>query len=465
MTNVLRRVSELGSDLSKSNQQITESFSVLFVSFDLVNSTAFKARVDNWHVVIHYFYDLVVKEVQSKCRDIKVWKYVGDEVLLFKAISDIDELAADAKHVFHACRSVSTSIQNSFEPTRRFLSVKATAWIARVVKIPSQDIEELRRKWLSGEQSGDHIESTNILVMLQNNDSSQSIDFLGSDVDAGFRIARFSHNEKLVVSAELAYILAKHARPTQLKRENLRVIAWEKLKGIWQDRYYPIIWYFEDWDRIDGPFSYDEERRVPLVAQIKGKNIPSNIDALDHVFDDLGRQPVIEKLIASARQNLIETEQSIVSVPRGRLAEVHCVAICVTREGKILIAQRHPGKKTLPGAWEFGCSQLKIGEDFKDAIIAGYKEDFAAAIEQVSLLPIAKYVIEGDRKIPGLIFAALVSNEGEIEAHYSKEKHTNVRWINESEAKAMSKDNVVPDFAENISLALAEARRQWIRDE
>ena len=67
------------------------------------------------------------------------------------------------------------------------------------------------------------------------------IEFLGNDIDAGFRIKKETENRRMVISFELAYILAKDT--DYLK--NIHIITYKTLRGIWQNRLYPIIWYHD----------------------------------------------------------------------------------------------------------------------------------------------------------------------------------------------------------------------------
>ena len=56
----------------------------LFFSFDLVNSTQFKAsHPDDWPVVVTRFYELITAELTTRLSSAIVWKFVGDEVLFF----------------------------------------------------------------------------------------------------------------------------------------------------------------------------------------------------------------------------------------------------------------------------------------------------------------------------------------------------------------------------------------------
>lgn len=71
-------------------------------------------------------------------------------------------------------------------------------------------------------------------------------DYMGPEIDIGFRIGKYTFPGIIVVSLELAYILVD----SQLKRvkeiERLRVVdtGWEELKGVWEGNKYPILWLY-----------------------------------------------------------------------------------------------------------------------------------------------------------------------------------------------------------------------------
>ncbi len=68
-------------------------------------------------------------------------------------------------------------------------------------------------------------------------------DYMGPEIDIGFRIGKHTFPGLMVVSLELAYILndSKLVIPDD---KRLRVIdtGWEELKGVWEGNKYPILW-------------------------------------------------------------------------------------------------------------------------------------------------------------------------------------------------------------------------------
>lgn len=69
------------------------------------------------------------------------------------------------------------------------------------------------------------------------------IDYLGPEMDIGFRIGKCTYPGFIVISLELAYFLTDE-RTCGIPGEQFHIfnVGWEKLKGVWNDRKYPILW-------------------------------------------------------------------------------------------------------------------------------------------------------------------------------------------------------------------------------
>ena len=232
------------------------------------------------------------------------------------------------------------------------------------------------------------------------------------------------------------------------------------MRGVWDGRRYPIIWFEKDWQRIKESFLYDEHLDSAIVSDIK-KNLfeEDNLGLIEKIFLDLGRNEEAEGLHAYLNgisppkdEDLIEIE-----IPRGKYAEVHCVAVCFSADGKALIAKRPATKKRYPGAYEFGCGQLELGESFADALKKAYHTDFGVdLIVDEAPIPIRSFTIEDKaehRRIPGIIFVASVKNPDDVERLCLKEKHSDLRWIDPETFKEDGSSVYVPDFKETLQAA------------
>ncbi len=197
----------------------------LFISVDLVGSTAFKNKREAdaktskvpgppWADVFYTFYKgfpkMFERELDRRLRaDIqpKLVKTIGDEVLLQTPI----ESSADAKDVvrFLARALVSYKKTNLSDAP---LLLKGTAWIA-------------------GFPINNHH------VKFEEEGGSGGEDFIGPSIDTGFRIAKAASPSKLIVSVDLALLLLAGDDALDLYFDGT-----ESLVGVLGGRPYPIIW-------------------------------------------------------------------------------------------------------------------------------------------------------------------------------------------------------------------------------
>ena len=427
---------------------------VLFVSFDLVNSTAFKSHSRDWPRAISSFYDHAVNVIQEMSENFFIWKYVGDEVLLFKEVKNIDALASDVHHIFESVNKIVKELDRLFPESKNFLSVKATAWLACVWKV---------KNGVGSNKFPDSLSNVvvNFDVWLS---GTTSIDFLGPDVDIGFRISKFSHNKQLVISANLVRLLARYSSRTSITLSNFKIVAYKELKGVWDGRPYPIIWYHEDWEKIDRDFYYDDLLSGDIVETIRTEKY-REVDWLEKIYSDLNKENDIEDL-----KNAIKNETSVINVPsndtieQNKLSEVHCVAVCFDDSCRIMIAQRPSTKRRLPGCWEFGCGQMSLNQHFHECLRISYKADFGIELADISKIPISIYTIKESRVIPGLIFAARIRGGGSDDLPaLAKEKHAEVKWVTRERAEGISPDDCVPDFMGTIEKAYRYAKdKNWL---
>jgi hypothetical protein len=262
--------SELGATQSVSRKEKLEIY--LFFSFDLVGSTALKAperttEFDkfSWVEVIQHFYGICRQAIRDfSIGPVSVWKYVGDEVLFYLQVTDRKQIGKCVSAVFQTLDYYVKELSNSqYSEAAKYISVKAVAWLTpvrRYVKELAAEHED-KCKDFSGRFVGDD-------RILDNAESDENraallLDFLGPNIDAGFRISKFARKKQLVVSPGLAYYLFKNG-----SANNLRIVAFDELKGVAGGAVYPGIWYNENWPSIQQVFDYQERYRDDLVGRI-----------------------------------------------------------------------------------------------------------------------------------------------------------------------------------------------------
>lgn len=180
----------------------------LFFSFDIVNSTMYKTMTGNWPVVIRGLLEDIRARV-FKMQDLSscnLWRVIGDEMVFVMMIDTKEELGLAVESIFEVTQKVSKLLKTGkfFETLegqtiqrqdlellkiQTPLSVKSAAWIAIINEKIESPYECIKFNYSASPQ--------NQIIT----------EYLGRDIDAGFRLKGYTQDRRLVVSFELAYIL------------------------------------------------------------------------------------------------------------------------------------------------------------------------------------------------------------------------------------------------------------------
>ena len=396
----------------------------LFISFDLVNSTIFKQREESWPTVLGTFYRRAEHGINARVAGATVWKYAGDEVLFWVAPSSAEEMCKQLDGAYQVLQELDREMDTT---SNRRLRVKGTCWIALA---EPESPENLR--------SPDRPKAPNLIISQPLEANPPTRDFVGPDIDAGFRLGACTFKSTFAVSAELAAVLLDKA-PMPIAN-NLHVVGYKKLKGVWKDRFYPIVWYRKE---LDNGFEYDDKYENEMLANgiAEKEKKAAKIEELKDAVHSI-RTGYVKQLLDAFERPALEMS------PTPRL-EVHCAAACRRSNGDVLVAQRQADKRIHPEKWEFGCAQLRLGDTFEEALARDYRDDFGAELNfPADAHALATYSFERDgRKIPGVILLAIVTNPEDCKAH----KHQNIRWINPSDPPHDVVENAVPDLVKALS--------------
>jgi isopentenyldiphosphate isomerase len=437
------RIAQGGKNLNLLASRRDDPELYLFFSLDLVNSTLFKRKFpDVWADIVADFYMEVIGSFPKYQWLVGTtrWKYVGDEVLLYLKIEDLDTLIhmgdiIDSTHKI--INSIDELIHRRYQESKQVLSIKGTNWAGFVMPYTQRN-----------KKDGD-IKNCNFIIETP---EDSSIDFLGPEIDVGFRIAKYTHKKRLVVSADLAYILLSLESPVC---KNLRVLSLEELKGVWNGRRYPIIWHESKWEDVKRTFDYDEFYSSDMVSkaiEIGSNKEGENIDQLTKIYSDLDIKINVETLKEWISKEQLNSSNSESFVTLNADVELHCVAMCFNPKGEILVGKRGKDKVIEPNKWEFGCGQLRGGQDIPTCLKQSYEEDFGVNIKlPKSLLPVGTFNLKAkpQKTAIGLIFIADVAKPEKAE----NKKHQEIKWINPKDLP-FSPDECVPDFKEDVDKAL-----------
>lgn len=442
----------------------------LFFSFDLVNSTKFKSRYKTkWPIVFDKFYSHITKEMIEKVKGSVVWKYIGDEVLFYKKVTCEEDLFIHLSEILNITRNVMKKINGRVNETLGNLFIKTSVWIADAKFIQFSDIPD------SIVDESENLIRFNSTNNIENRDNIYSnIDFIGTDIDSGFRVSKFAEKNKIIICAKLAcclYKLYKNRDPMENALKNcvekhLRIVGYEKLKGIWDDRYYPIVWYHDSWDDPTDLLHYDDRWNSPIIQNNYDKIIEGKLDKVEilvKVFTDLNKINEIEYLLDRISNSqlsnnidqlgLEEYNDSFRQKTILPVNEVHCSLICINEKNQVLAFKRSKDRKLLPGKWEFGCGKLHTSETWEECLIRSYKSEFNIDISDESILPLSTYNInKAGINIPGMIFTKKVKSKDTIDNIRVSQRYEKYRWINIDDIE-LEKEDCVEDFKENAKKA------------
>lgn len=430
--------------INRANAVTKKEELILFVSFDLVNSTKFKSyNYLNWFNVIYEITDTIRRKVKSIDENFQLWRSIGDEVVFTIVVSNVNKIEKIIEKVFYTLNDIHLTIKDgsifrdstTVKPInvlelreQNILSIKATAWLALVSSdIASEDLKYNLRY--------DYKVADNVKV----------VEFQGNDIDIGFRISKKCTNpRRLTLSLELAYILSK----SKFVKSKLHIISYDKLKGIWDNRLYPVIWYHDEYIAgctIENSFFYDEDEQQELVKVYKDrlkendcrhKEVNSILSQIIYDRNITFKMERIENVLGSESKS----ESSKALIIPSEFIEMHCVAVCLTNDNRIFMAKRSKSSGIYEGLWEFGCCEIKQGLTLKEALIKGYKDDFNLDIEVYN--PFKDYSFsKGNITIPGIRYKAKIINFNEKSIKLS-EKYTEYKLVDLDEFKKM-KDCVI----------------------
>lgn len=203
---------------------------IMFMSVDIAEATRFKESVQNSDETPHWLeaFETFFKELplvlmgqiattfaaNAELPEVNVWKAIGDE-LVFRAQPRSAQDALLITEAFY--RTVVTYNVRFFE--RWPLRLRGCCWAAR---FPGRNIEFQIRE-MAGTADAD---------------DDNYVDFLGPDVDLGFRLIPHAHSGQVILSLNLAEAIARLSDQHDFR---FHYIGRDILKGVFMGRPYPLI--------------------------------------------------------------------------------------------------------------------------------------------------------------------------------------------------------------------------------
>ena len=229
----------------------------LFMSVDLVGSTEFKTGEGKdrgnttdphprWVQETKRFYVSFPKFLQSHFRDKsprfgiienesapKLWKTIGDEVVFCVRVHNLEHFTACVTSFIRALRDYGRQLEND-----GFLDVKGTIWVGA---FPAPNTSVMISGCDSNSGYNTKIDENYCEEYEQAaDDEPRNFDFLGRDIDLGFRIAKHARAEDLALSCEAAFLLCEANKAHQF-HEKFNFNGRDVLKGVMRGKPYPVV--------------------------------------------------------------------------------------------------------------------------------------------------------------------------------------------------------------------------------
>lgn len=339
----------------------------LFVSFDLVNATLYKTvHKGTWTVDISAILGYVIRTFTEKANDgYRFWKTLGDEVIFTKNIPFVFEVQDILDEIYREVTIINANIASgaiSKTMDSHGLTIKATVWVANI--------------------SSTHELADNFYTEYQINENQIQPEYLGTDIDAGFRIAKYTSSNRVLISFELAAFFFKDP----LLRRNMNRIHFlgvRSLKGIWEGVPYPIFMYHGD-NKISFEESIVEGSIPPTdILQEYVEQLPARIvqppyqQYEEQIVANFCKNPVLKNNIEELFTVIKNQKIYSVAATTSRF-RVHYSVLCFDPDCekiKFLVT------KDQQGMWGFGGAVMDHNLHYLDTIQLYYQEEFGVDLD------------------------------------------------------------------------------------
>lgn len=355
----------------KGNEMDSKEKNVLFASFDICSSSELKIRFKNNWV------DMIEILLSNKMTNMSFWKFNGDEVLYCREVHSLPLVIELIHKISKQVEVLQTEMKDRFKET---IFIKATVWIARVSFGKENDFRNGFQKICNYEFFKDEL-----------------CDYVGINMDEGFRLCRHASPRKVVLDPKLVFILLKSylndfyndvKKISTYKKDVLEIIdniyfyKFVNCKGVWKERNYPTYWYIED--NLEDVVHYDEVEDIDEFRSIseldiekdKENNIKKAYRFLERIFKNVEAYNEIKILVESFRKYKAEDTQKRTET----VANLYYMVTCINPlTGNVLLAKRSASRMHLKGVWDFG--NVKFQKvDIPSYIADEYKKTFGIDI-------------------------------------------------------------------------------------
>lgn len=233
----------------------------LFLSVDLVGSTAFKARhngpsIDGdspnpaWVDQIRHFYRDFPDKLNRAYEKIEkpeywqegpappqVWKTIGDEIAFCCRVSCLSHVVVCVSAFVDALGQYGKYLDSQEGSA---LDVKGYGWIA-AFPFPNVTVQVFDPGVKDGIEDISNRDLPDEKIEADADSRPSQFDFLGREIDSGFRTGKYCSADKFSMSVELAWLVGKFGDEPPMKGAEFNYKGRQEMKGILNDRPYPVV--------------------------------------------------------------------------------------------------------------------------------------------------------------------------------------------------------------------------------
>lgn len=373
--NNIPQLKELVTEMNRTHMSLGEHSNemiTLFLSFDIVNSTYYKSlEKEKWSITISAIMRRIISTFSNNpSGGYDFWKTLGDEIIYTRKIGTVQDLLDALEEIYNDLVLLNQKIREGelFQgPATEILSLKAAVWLADL--------------------SASHEQTNNVLAYYQINDKRRQADYIGPDIDTGFRASCFSMSNRMVISFDIGCLLIKNQEMLYAQgglaafdfSERVHLLTRVELKGVWNGVPYPVLMYHGDINVAfdDSITEYEKENKPIMKVYLEEKEhrqealLPEYTCYQEQVLKQLCQELNLDIKIQQLTE-LMEQTGSVSNQDVKELKRVRYVTVCYCMEEDQISFVLVKNKAT--GLWGFGAAEFFYNDQFVAQTEKGYSE-------------------------------------------------------------------------------------------
>ena len=186
--------------------------------------------------------------------------------------------------------------------------IKSAVWVSSYRYLQNESIDENTN---NSDHNYDPVHPDMMFEIITSNlgkPVESTVDIIGPEMDIGFRISKNANKAFTVYSLRAFYILLNLAESEEenIVLNKFRIIGFDLLKGVWDGKPYPIIWYSNNWEQSLSRMKYFDRLKLPSTVE-KNK---IDFSSIENILKDLGKEQEYTMLVNSFFETIKEDKVS-----------------------------------------------------------------------------------------------------------------------------------------------------------